>query len=258
MGAIMRTRRSLVLASAMLAVTVAAANPMPPEEEGDGNSWSAEDASAIRSSQSPIPLQAAVCDIVGVGIVTGMSTNGWGDVVDLAVDHYWIGNPGSNTLSVSASRSSLTVTNTPIVFFATSYVLPHFHSVSEPRFTLLFKMPEFRQGKESHEPWFYDNERSWFFATPENADLVAFASNLVTAAQVLTNRLDYYELVRDGYRLSPPSSRIRFDSEVTFISCRHWMPTNFMAQVWSDPLLPGKLSNIINNYYHGKTGHWLP
>ncbi len=254
----MRTKRSLVLAFAILGVSVAIANQTPPEEEGDGNSWSPEDAVAIRSHQAPLSLQAAVCDIVGVGVVTGMSTNRWGDIAHLSVDNYWIGNPGSNTLSVSANRSALTVTNTPIVFFATSYELPHYYIGEELRFRLLFKMPEHRQGKQPQDPWLYDNERSWFYATPENADLVAFASNLVNTAQISTNRLAYYELIRDGFRLKPPESRIHIDSEMSFIYCRHWMPTNFMIQVWSDTLLPSVPRADINNSFMLRTGHWLP
>jgi len=255
----MTTKRSLLLTIATLSFAVASANQMPSEDEGDGNVWSPEDLAAIRSSQSPLPLQAAVCDIVGVGVVTDISTNQWGDIAHLSVDNYWIGNPGSNTLSVSANRSALTVTNTPIVFFATSYTLPsYYYSVSEARLSLLFEMPEYRQSRQPREPWFYDNERSWFYVTPENADLVAFASNLVNTAQISTNRLAYYELIRDGFRLSSPESRIHIDSEVTFIGCKYWMPTNFMYQIWSDPLLPDRLGDMVNNYYKLETGHWLP
>ncbi len=254
----MKTRRLLALTFTMLLVATAYAIQIPLEDEEEENQWTPEETAAIRARQSPIPLQAAVCDIVGVGVVTGISTNQWGDVAHLAINNYWIGNPGSNTLSVSASHSALTVTNTPIIFFATSYTLPQYYSRSEYRFSLLFRMTEYRQARQPREPWFYDNERSWFYVTPETADLVTFASNLVNTAQVSTNRLAYYELVRDGFKLNPPESRIHIDSEVAFISCRHWMPTNFMTQVWSDALLPDIPRADINNSFMLKTGHWLP
>jgi len=254
----MKTKRLLALAFTMLLITTACATQIPPNDEEEENRWTPEETAKIRSSQSPIPLQAAVCDIVGVGVVTDISTNQWGDIVQLAVNNYWIGNPGSNTLNVSANRSALTVTNTPIVFFATRYVLPRVPFISESRFSFLFKMPEYRQNRQPREPWFYDNERSWFYATPENAELVTFASNLVNTAQISTNRLAYYELVRDGFRLNPPESRIHIDSEVTVLNSLRWMPTNFMIQVWSDALLPNSLRAHINNNYMLKTGHWLP
>ncbi len=255
----MKTRQllSLILAFTALSVALEFVSSAHAEEE-EGSSWTPEERADFRSRQSPLPLQAAVCDIVGVGVVTGMSTNRWGDIAHISVDNYWIGNPGSNTLSVSANRSALTVTNTPIVFFATSYELPHYYIGEKLRFRLLFKMPEYRQGKQPQEPWFYDNERSWFYATPENADLVAFASNLVNTAQITTNHLAFYEQVRDGVRQNPPDSRIYIDSRVTFIGCSYWMPTNLMAQVWLDPLLPNRFGDIINNYYKLETGHWLP
>lgn len=254
----MRTTRFIVPMMALRFICAAMPNFATAEDEED-RVLTAEERTAIRARQSPLPLQAAVCDIVGVGTVTGISTNSWGEVAHLDVDNYWIGNPGSNTLSVSANMLFLPVTSTSIVFFATSYTLPHYYYMGAvSRLSLLFKMPEYRQSREPQDPWFYDNERSWFHVTPENAALVAFASNLVQTAQVSTNRLAFYELIRDGFRLHPPETRIHVDSDVTFIGCRHWMPTNFMEQIRSDPLLPTYLGDIINNSYKLRTGHWLP
>lgn len=246
----------VVLMSILLSLLTA--NTIPCNGEEETKSWSPEVVAEMRAYESPIPLQAAVCDIVGIGIVTDLSTNYWGATAHIAVSNYWAGNPGTNTLGISANYFGLTVTNTPIVFFASSYALPRAPYISEYRFSLLFCMPRFSQGKQPREPWLYDNERSWFYATPENAEMVTFASNLVHVAQVTTNRQDYYELVRDGFRLSPPGSRIHIDSEVTFINCRYWMPTNFMMQIWSDSLLPDSLRDEVNNSYMLETGHWLP
>ena len=258
MAIMMRTTRFIVLIGIVLLSICATVPHFANAEDEEDRVSTAEERTAIRARQSPLPLQAAVCDIVGVGKVTSVSTNDWGEIAQLSGDNYWIGNPGSNTLSISANRLFLPVSSTSIVFFATSYVLPNYYLGTEPRLSLLFKMPEYRQSREPGEPWFYDNERSWFYATPENGELVAFASNIVTAAQISTNRLAFYELLRDGFRLNPPESRIHIDSEMAFIGCRHWMPTNFMSQIWPDPLLPDIPRADINNGFMLKTGRWLP
>ena len=253
----MKTRQSLTLTlSALFVASVFTSSALAEEDEG--SSWTPEERVAFRARQSPLPLQAAVCDIIGIGTVTDISTNQWTEVAHLSVSNYWIGDPGSNTLSISANNLLLPVSSTQIVFFATSYVLPHAPYISEYRFSLLLKMPEYRQGRQAREPWLYDDERSWFYATPENASLVAFASNLVVAAQISTNRMVYYELVRDGFRLNSSESRMHIDSKVAFISCRYWMPTNFMQQIWSDPLLPNEPRADVNNSFMMRTGHWLP
>ena len=257
MGISMKTRQSLTLTlSALFVASVFTSSALAEEDEG--SSWTPEERVAFRARQSPLPLQAAVCDIIGIGTVTGISTNQWTEVAHLSVSNYWIGDPGSNTLSISANKLLLPVSSTQIVFFATSYALPHSYARAEPRFSLLFKMPEYWRNKQPRELWFYDNERSWFNLTLENSGLVAFASNLVVSAQLSTNQMAFYELVRDGFRFNPPDSRIHIDSRSTFVSCRYWMPTNFMEQIWSDPLLPNYLRDIVNNYYKIETGHWLP
>ena len=259
MAIIMRTLRIMASIGIVLRFICAAVPNLANAEDDEERVVTAEERAARRARQSPIPLQAAVCDIVGIGTVTGISTNAWGEVAHLDVENYWIGNPGSNTLCVSANELFLPVSSTSIVFFATSYTLPHYYYMGAvSRLTLLFKMPEYRQGREPQAPQFYDNERSWLHVTTENSALVAFASNLVQAAQISTNRLTFYELIRDGYRLQPPGTRIHTDCDVTFIGCRHWMPTNFMEEVWSDPLLPDGPRADVNNSFMLRTGRWLP
>ncbi|MGI5869853.1 MAG: hypothetical protein ACOX9C_10485 [Kiritimatiellia bacterium] len=255
----MKLKTVLTLAAAsLLAASVAVVAVQDPEEE-DGNQWSPELRARIRARQSPIPLQAAVCDTIGIGRVASVSTNRWDEIVRFDDIQYWIGDPGSNTLSVIAGFSGLVVTNTPVVFFATRYALPSgFHSAGEPRFYLLFRMPEWRQRLQAVDPQLYDNDRSWFYATSENADLMAYASNLVEAAQISTNRLHYYQQIRDGVRLHPAESRIHIDSDVSFVNCRYWMPTNFMLEVWSDPLLPAVPRADVNNNHKIVTDLWLP
>ncbi len=256
-GVSMKTRQSLTLTLAALFVASVFTSSALAEED-EGSSWTPEERVAFRARQSPLPLQAAVCDIIGIGTVTDISTNQWTEVAHLSVSNYWIGDPGSNTLSISANKLLLPVSSTQIVFFATSYALPHYYLGSEQQFGMLFTMPTYRQSRQSVEPRFYDDERSWFYATSENASLVAFASNLVVSAQISTNRMAYYEVIRDGFRLNPPESRIHIDSEVSFINSRHWMPTNFMQQIWSDPLLPNEPRADVNNSFMMRTGHWLP
>lgn len=254
----MKSRIALTLAVASLLAGSVTADPVQNSEEEDGNSWRPEVAAAIRARQSPMPLQAAVCDTIGIGRITGMSTNTWGEVAQIDDIHFWIGDPGSNTLSVATGSGGLVATNIPVVFFATRYDLPSRYSAAEPRFSLLFRMPEWRQRLPAVPLRLYDNERSWFYATPVNVDLVSYASNLVHAAQISTNRLHFYQQVRDGYRLHPEGSKIHIDSDVAFVNCRYWMPTNFMNEVWADPLLPAKSRADINNNYRLETGHWLP
>ena len=168
----MKLKTVLTLAAAsLLAASVAVVAVQDPEEE-DGNQWSPEFTARVRSRQSPIPVQAAVCDTIGIGRVASVSTNRWDEIVRFDDIQYWIGDPGSNSLSVIASFSGLVVTNTPVVFFATSYALPNYYLGTVARLSLLFKMPDYRQSRTPREPWFYDNERSWFYATPENGELV--------------------------------------------------------------------------------------
>ena len=203
---------------------------------------------------SPLPLQAGVCDIVGIGVVTNSTVNS----ISLTVENFWIGNPGSNTLTISTDNAIPPVTNTPIVFFATKY--SSFLSLEpwQSRFTYIFDMEYHRQRFQPDGLYLYDSGLSWFPATAANAELVSFASNLVHAAQMTTNKMEFYTIIRDGFRLYPETSRIHRDSETLFDYCSYWGGTNFMKQIWSDTLLPMRLRGTLQTSYRLQTDDTLP
>jgi hypothetical protein len=88
--------------------------------------------------------------------------------------------------------------------------------------------------------------------------MVNWCSNLVYVAQVTTNRQAFYELIREGYRLHPETSRIHRDSEYAFQYFHYYMTTNFMQQVWSDTNLVGWARSWVNMSYQQETKTWLP
>ena len=104
---------------------------------------------------------------------------------------------------------------------------------------------------------FLNIDYSWFPATPENADMTTWCSNLVYVSQVNTNRQAFYELIRDGYRLYPETSRIRRDSLYTFMHINYFMSTNFLRQVWGDTNLVGRSRAWVNMSYQEETREWL-
>jgi len=188
----------------------------------------------IKKRKSSLPLLAGVCEIIGIGRVTNTWENGNG--VYIAVDDYWYGNPGYNTLSIQISTNQPHVSDTQLVFFLlnrqnyTSYGLGddhgYLHVLRKNRLELCPLLPE--------GPMFLKDDRSWFCTSDTN--LVSFASNLVVAVKTSnTNML--YEVIRDGYRLNPVDSRIHEDSYFAFNSCMYFFPTNYMDQILSDPLL---------------------
>lgn len=201
-----------------------------------------------------LPLQAGVCDIVGTGIVTGNNTNG----ITINVENYWVGNPGSNTLEIQMFSFKPPVTNTPIVFLASRYSSFFALEPEACRYSYIFDMNYHRNRNQPDGLWLFENEYSWFPIVPTNTALVAFASNLVYAAQITANTNRFYEIIRDGYRDNPPTSRIHKDSAWTFQNCRYFMPTNFMRQIWNDDLLTNEIRSDVNNAYRLETGIFLP
>ena len=200
-----------------------------------------------------LPLQAATSDIIGVGRVT----NAWEHGIVLSVDNYWHGDPDSNSLSIAMKSFQPPVANAPIVFFLSTH--SKFFGFVPATFRY-YNMLNTGLLESLYEPdglWFFDNKRSWFNINETNAAMVAFSSNLVHAAKSNNTNL-FYEVMRDGIRSAPPESRIHRDSQATFVFCHHYMSTNFMQQIWSDPLMPEPVRAWINTGFYNKTQTWLP
>ena len=215
---------------------------------------------ALRAHQSPLPLQAAICDIIGIGHVADVAESGRERITRIEVDNYWIGSPGTNTLFLVSHTNPPVNAEVPILFFASSYSFPDKGvSLSEARFEMAFRNAEFRQEEwKRSRPVFYDRERSWIPCIPENEAEIVFASNLVAAAQTTPNRTAFYEIIRDGHRLDAPSPRIWIDAETSFWNCRDWMDTNMMWQAWDDPQLDDGARNAVNNAFKSTTRSFFP
>ena len=192
---------------------------------------SAQDTNMVWRYDSAIPLQAAVCDVAGVGHAVEQSD----EYVKIHIDNFWIGSVTNNLIRLSRRYASPLPTNgTPVVFFASKYQSFLNLEPTECRFSYIFDMDCHRSRYEPDGIYFLNIDYSWFPATPENADMTTWCSNLVYVSQVNTNRQAFYELIRDGYRLYPETSRIRRDSLYTFIHINYFMSTNFFLQVWGD------------------------
>ncbi|NLB70190.1 MAG: hypothetical protein GX804_11035 [Lentisphaerae bacterium] len=206
------------------------------------------------SWNTALPLQAAVCDVIGLGYAVTQDNNN----IYLNIDQFWYGDVTNNPVLLRGGHGELMPTNNiPVIFFASKY--QSFLSLRPPEchFSYIFDMDYHRSRHEPDGLYLYDGDRSWFPATPENADMTTWCSNLVYVSQVNTNRQAFYELIRDGYRLNPPSSRIHRDSEYTFQFFRYYNDTNFMRQVWSDTNLVGWARAWVNMSYQEETREWL-
>jgi hypothetical protein len=204
---------------------------------------------------SALPLQAAVCDLVGIGRI--LSKNSTNAIVQ--VDQCWFGGTNDSVMALDNRDGHGFPTNgTPIVFFASRYTTFLELEPLECHYAYILDMDHHRSQHQPDGLYLYDGERSWFPATTNNADVISFCSNLVYVAQVNTNLQAFYELIRDGYRLHPEPSRIRRDSEFTFMHCGYFMTTEYMQQIWTDPLLVGEARDWVNMEYQRKTKSWLP
>lgn len=207
-----------------------------------------------QSWNSALPLQAAVCDVIGIGgVVTQENSR-----VLLNIEQFWYGSVSNNPVVFRGVYGTPMPTNgTPIVFFASKY--QSFLSLEPPEchFSYIFDMDSHRSRYEPDGLYLYDGDRSWFPATPENVAMTTWCSNLVYVSQVNTNRQAFYELIRDGYRLNPETSRIRRDSLYTFMHINHFMSTNFLRQVWVDTNLVGRARAWVNMSYQEETREWL-
>ncbi|MGI5868951.1 MAG: hypothetical protein ACOX9C_05870 [Kiritimatiellia bacterium] len=204
---------------------------------------------------SPLPLQAAVCDVIGVGRALSQDDK----CATFQIDQFWYGGVTNNPVQFHRGGAQPMPTNgTPVVFFASKY--QSFLSLQPPEchYTYIFDMDYHRSRYQPDGLCLYDGDRSWFPATAENAAMVNWCSNLVQVSQVNTNRQAFYELIRDGYRLNPESSRMHRDSEYTFMHFHYFNNTNFMKQVWSDTNLVGWARAWVNMSFQGETKTWLP
>lgn len=200
-----------------------------------------------------LPLQAGVCDIVGIGHVINVSSQG----VSVVVDTYWTGNPGSNTLSITIHENIPPATNAPIVFFATKYLSFLALEPAMCRYSYIFDMDYHRNRHSPEGLYLFDDESSWFPVTTNNAELVKFSSNLVYAAQVAINTNMFYEIIRDGVSMHSTSSRIHQDSIYAFWNIESFMPTNRLMEIWADSSLTNStIRAIIRNRIHDYSGEW--
>lgn len=201
------------------------------------------------SEENALPLQAGISDIVGIGHIT----NSWDTGFTVAVDNYWIGNPGSNSLSIVGR--DIPVTNTPVLFFATEYVLDGRIEPATRWYQFVFDSAWLRDHSHKENLRLVGHTYSLIPVTTDNAELVSFASNLVYAAQVPVNTNAFYKTIRDGVRLHPPSSRIHTDSMMAFRNCGYFMSTNFIHQIQSDPLLGGEAKTWVDINLEALTWH---
>lgn len=205
--------------------------------------------SQMLSEENALPLQAGICNVVGVGHIT----NAWDSGVTVAVDKYWIGNPGSNSLSIAAQK--LSITNGPVVFFATEYVLDGRIEPDSRWYQFVFDTTWLREHSYKEDLRLFGHSYSLIPVVSNNTALVSFASNLVYAAQVSVNTNAFYETIRDGVRLHPPSSRIYKDSMIAFRNCGYFMDTNFIYQIQSDPLLSEEAKKWVDINVDAWTWH---
>jgi len=192
-----------------------------------------------------LPLQTGYCETIGVGRVTNTWSNGKGIVI--AVDNYWRGDPGHDTLSILMATNQPPVSEEHMVFFLTKYKTSFSFGLGPHLYDYIFR-PDLRNREEEvihDELVFYDDKRSWFHVNDTN--LVSFASNLVFSSQSYNTNL-FYQTIRDGYRLNPEDSRIHDESFFAFLEV-NCFSTNFIFEVLNDPLLVGHAQQIISNKY---------
>ncbi|MGI5868949.1 MAG: hypothetical protein ACOX9C_05860 [Kiritimatiellia bacterium] len=214
-----------------------------------------QDTNMLVNLSSALPLQAAVCDVIGIGRALSQDDK----YATFQIDQLWYGGVTNNPVQFYRKYAQPLPTNgTPVVFFASKYQSFLSLEPAERRYYYIFNMAWHRDRYQPDGLRLYNPDRSWFPATAENAALVNWCSNLVQVSQVNTNRQAFYELIRDGYRLNPKPSRMNRDSEYTFMHFYCFNDTNFMKQVWSDTNLVGWARAWVNMSFQGLTKTWLP
>ena len=202
-------------------------------------------------SDNALPLQAGVCDVIGIGeFAPQSSTNAL-----ITVSQYWFGNQQTNILDVRISENDTFPTEgTDFLFFLSAY--PEIKNLELPRqrFMHMFAMEQVRSKFQPGGLYLLNDSRSLIPVTDDNAATISWCSNLVQTTQINKNMQAFYELIRDGYRFNVPASKMHRDSEYSFQYARHYMPTNFMWEIWSDTNLINWARFWINNSYKLKTG----
>jgi hypothetical protein len=195
---------------------------------------------------SALPLLAAICDTAGIGeLVSQTPTN-----AVISVKQCWFSASPTSTVDVFLHRDEgIPTGGTNFVFFASHYSMDYGPNVPGP-YPSMFRMEEVRGSVEPLAiTYLMGDGRSLIPVTAENAALISWSSNLVHAAQVSPDMQEFYELIRDGYRLNLESSRIHCDSLNAFAFANYYMPINFMRQIWADTnLIYGAHARIINAY----------
>ena len=213
-----------------------------------------QDTNMLWNLDSALPLQAAVCDVAGIGRALSQDDK----YTVFQIDQFWYGSVTNNPVRFYTEPAKPFPTNgTAVVFFASKYQSLLSLEPSEFLYSYIFDMDYHRSRYEPDGIYLLSIDRSWFPATEENAAMTTWCSNLVYTSQVNTNHQAFYELIRDGYRLNPEPSRIHRDSYYTFMHLNYFADTNFMQQIWSDTNLVGRARAWVNMSYQQETKTWL-
>ena len=210
----------------------------------------------VVESMSPLPLQAAVSDIIGIGELESRISTG----ALIRVSQYWFGNQQTNIINAYVDNDYIPDRGTNFLFFlAIPTSLTNEYGLPRGRDSYMFRMNEIRCLQESNSrPYLFRGDFSVIHRTSENAAIIDWSSNLVHTAQVNPDLHAFYELVRDGYRLNPHTSRMHQDSVWTF--CMYgtfFLTTNLIEQVWADTNLTGWARGGAHHTYLKKTGRSL-
>jgi hypothetical protein len=123
----------------------------------------AQDTFSYLDLNAALPLQAAVCDVIGVGRAEVQSNY----YVRFHIDQFWYGDATNNPVVFHIGRGKQMPTNgTPLVFFASKYESFLTLKPSECHFSYILDMDHHRSRHEPDGLYLYDGERSWFPATP--------------------------------------------------------------------------------------------
>ena len=211
-----------------------------------------EDDEHYLSRMNPLPLQAAVCDVIGIGALESQTDTN----VVINVSQYWFGDLQTNVINVKNSiYSAFPSGGTNFLFFLTKWILPEGDDFIADGYTHddyqnMFDMADFRSKYRLDAPLrLHSLMCSRIPVITNNADLISWCSNLVYTSQISLNRQAFYELIRDGYRLNPESSRIHRESRYAFDYASYFMSTNFMQQAWSDTNLTGLARARVDDAY---------